>query len=256
MLEDLPEGLPLEKPLHKKKVRTPQKSRKDGSISWWSSQAIIKPEPPSPEKFSVLKEPPAPEDYPMAPIEHKSVPSPAMHMEYGGSGVSPRTVYGGTPRGSRSGTPRSNPGRKRVTFTPESSSSSIGRGLRDAKTTNVINYGSEEDEDDDEDEGDEGQVIVVPRSLRMYVQNCFDDDADSEGIPAADATISLAWPPSCVALPTTSPPTQSPATASPSEASSSSASQLDHNLNKFDFEWREFTSLQISPEETQCNHTP
>ncbi|CAB3249154.1 unnamed protein product [Arctia plantaginis] len=131
MLEDLPQGQPLETPLHPKRVRvlpgSIHKPRIRNCIFCMSLTIITT----SPSHHREETAPVAPLSPPRrTPVEMSDmVPSPALHVECGAS--------------SGASTPKS----KRPVI-PSSSS----RPLRDNEIHNILNYGSEE-ESDDEDEG-------------------------------------------------------------------------------------------------------
>ncbi|KAI5644264.1 transposase IS4 domain-containing protein [Phthorimaea operculella] len=128
---------------------------------------------------------------------------------------------------------------KAFAITPSSPPSSE-HPLREKEISNIFNY---------------DQVMIVPRSVRMFMEDCFVVKG-SEDVLETDASICLAWPPDAptayaspasVSQSSPSPPPTLSA-ASPFVLDRPTSGQLDYNLNKFKFDWKEFPKSQISPE--------
>ncbi|CAG5001878.1 unnamed protein product [Parnassius apollo] len=91
-------------------------------------------------------------------MELCSVPSPALHVEVGGSGTS---TPNRTPTSrKRNASDHNDMGAKRRLITSSSSSS---RPLRDIEISNALNYGSDEDSEEDGEEEIGLQSTIVPR---------------------------------------------------------------------------------------------
>ncbi|KAJ2941439.1 hypothetical protein O0L34_g3655 [Tuta absoluta] len=95
--------------------------------------------------------------------------------------------------------------------------------------------------------------MLVPRTVRMFVQDCLVDQ-ENGNTSETDASVSLTWPP---AAPTASPaslaqssssPLPTASAASPFVEEAPTSAQLDHNLNKFNFEGKGFPPSQVLPD--------
>ncbi|CAG4953112.1 unnamed protein product [Parnassius apollo] len=162
MVGELPVGRPLERPLTQRRPRVlPAARRGPVPVSLWSSMDLLTgnhpTQPLSPQEDRAAAAQPAVVD-----MELCSVPSPALHVEVGGSGTS---TPNRTPTSrKRNASDHNDMGAKRRLITSSSSSS---RPLRDIEISNALNYGSDEDSEEDGEEEIGLQSTIVPRVVPM-----------------------------------------------------------------------------------------